>query len=63
MFERERKKPSESSGMCVCDQNEIIFVLMQTNALELLHSRPHDTIHTPFWGLAGITGVNGSSWN
>ncbi len=28
-----------------------------------LLSRPHDTIHTQFWGLAGITGANGSSWN
>ncbi len=27
--------------------------------------RPHDIIHPPpsFWGLAGITGANGSSWN
>ncbi len=25
--------------------------------------RPHDTIHPPFWGLAGITEANGSSWN
>ncbi len=24
--------------------------------------RPHDTIHPPFWGLAGLTGANGSSW-
>ncbi len=27
------------------------------------HLRPHDTIHPPFWVLAGITGANGSSWN
>ncbi len=25
--------------------------------------RLHDTIHPPFWGLAGITGANGGSWN
>ncbi len=27
------------------------------------HRRPHHTIHTPFWGLTGITQANGSSWN
>ncbi len=25
--------------------------------------RPHDTIYSSFWRLAGITGASGSSWN
>ncbi len=35
----------------------------QCDGLVGITKRPHYTIHPPFWGLAGITGANGSSWN
>ncbi len=44
--------------MWTTDKDESAVAFM-TSSLD----RPHDTIHPPFWGLAGITGANGSSWN
>ncbi len=31
--------------------------------IDINQIRPHDTIHPPFWRLAGTTEANRSSWN
>ncbi len=55
--------------MYMCDSRIITYMYVYTylglsTYMYIVYTyRPHDTIHHPFWGLAGITGANGSSWN
>ncbi len=48
-------------GLCIryVVEQGTVKLFFFPNLLKLFFREAHDTIHPPFWGLAGITGANG----